>query len=216
MAIKLTTVTIDLYSDLEILIQDEEYGFEEFCKSFDTLDRLNIKSGTEWWIDLDALKSHSKLRFADLDLGFTLPIEILETLQKNHLNLEELHYRDDDLASPIAAGGWNKDFRSKITETVTTLVEMRNSHTFHLIAKSRMPPKKHRFSAEYDKMGIRQILVERIFQDLAAAAEAKGVENCLKTITLSERTIVMTEAMATNPDFFSETSWTADTSGRST
>jgi hypothetical protein len=148
---------------------------------------------------------------AELDLGTTLPLEELQKLQRNHPELQELHYRDNKLASPLAA----RDYLRKIPGTASALVKMLNLDKFRLITKPRKAGKMRFNGAKYNignKAGHHQVLVQRIFQDLIAAAKAEGVGNRPKTIILSERPVVISEATATNSHFLSETlfEWTLE------
>jgi hypothetical protein len=213
---EITHLSIDLYDWEEPLTQGNLYGFEEFCKCFGSLEELNISTASAWLLDADALRTHSKLRLAELDLGTTLPLDSeLQKLQRNHPELQELHYRDDELASPLAAGNWHRDYLRKIPGTASALVKMPNLDKFRLITKPRKAGKMCFSGADYtigNKADYRQDLVQRIFQDLIAAAKAEGVEGRPKTVILSERPVIISEATATNSHFLSETSfeWTLE------
>lgn len=100
------------------------YRFEAFCKAFGILTHFYIKVCEPWSLDIDALERHTHLRLADLDLGETLPLEDLQKLQANHLELQELHYRDHHLASSLGTGKWHNDFKEKIPGTAAALAKM--------------------------------------------------------------------------------------------
>ncbi|KAI4946577.1 hypothetical protein J4E91_007266 [Alternaria rosae] len=132
--ISITKLTIDIYDWSEYLMSAHVYRFEAFCKASGTLTHLYIKVCEPWSLDIDALERHTHLRLANLDLRETLPLEDLQKLQANHLELQELHYRDHHLASSLGAGKWHNDFKEKIPGTAAALAKMTELEYLHIIA----------------------------------------------------------------------------------
>jgi hypothetical protein len=88
--------------------------------------------------------------------------------------------------------------------------KMRNLDTFRLIAKPMKAFKKRFNGVDGDKTDPRDVLVGGIVRILKTAAEAEGVKNRVKIIIISERPVVMSEAMANDPCFFNETIFKVD------
>ena len=192
--ISITKLTINIHDWSEYLMEGHAYGFEAFCKAFGTLTHLYVKVCEPWSLDIDALNKHTHLRAADLDLGKTLPLEDLQKLQLNHPELQELHYRDHELASPLGAGKWHNDFKEKISGTAAALANMTELMYLRIIAHPQTYWKQRFNDVETDKVSVEQILATRIYESISAAANDGGVVCRVGTIVITEQPILVFKA----------------------
>jgi hypothetical protein len=141
----------------------------------------------------DAFKEHSDLRHSDLDLSTILSMDELMKFQANHLKLEKLCYRDEDIAMAIKLGCWHQVAVQKMARSAAALVNMPALKVLEVYMEPIEKIGKKRFkNADNSKDGF-EILATRFHEHLVNAAQAIDVQCNVDTIVLMEQARVITE-----------------------